>query len=60
MMITITLEGSSWREILDEIAIIQKAAGCPRIEAKAEDARRLLEDGVAVTPLPFMPPRKTN
>lgn len=29
-------------------------------EAKAEEARALLEDGIAVTPLPFMPARKTN
>lgn len=29
-------------------------------EAKAEEARRLLEDGIPVAPLPFLPPRKTN
>lgn len=29
-------------------------------EAKIEDARSLIEDGVAVTPLPFIPRRKTN
>lgn len=29
-------------------------------EARAEEARALLEDGIAVTPLPFMPSRKTN
>lgn len=29
-------------------------------EAKAEDARALLEDGVPVAPLPFIPQRKTN
>lgn len=29
-------------------------------EAKGEDARKLLEDGVQVAPLPFMPSRKTN
>ncbi|MDO9526932.1 MAG: DUF1178 family protein, partial [Gemmobacter sp.] len=29
-------------------------------EAKMEDARKLLEDGVPVAPLPFMPARKTN
>lgn len=29
-------------------------------EAKLEDARALLEDGIPVTPLPFLPPRKTN
>lgn len=29
-------------------------------EAKPEEAKALLEDGIAVTPLPFMPPRKTN
>lgn len=29
-------------------------------EARAEEARRLLEDGVPVTPLPFIPPRKAN
>lgn len=29
-------------------------------EARLEDARRLLEDGVPVAPLPFMPARKTN
>lgn len=29
-------------------------------EAKAEDARALIEEGVPVAPLPFMPNRKTN
>lgn len=29
-------------------------------EAKAEEARSLIEDGVPVAPLPFMPNRKTN
>ncbi len=29
-------------------------------EARAEDARKLLADGVPVLPLPFMPKRKTN
>jgi hypothetical protein len=29
-------------------------------EAKPEEARQLIEDGVPVTPLPFMPTRKTN
>ncbi|PZQ97193.1 MAG: DUF1178 domain-containing protein [Cereibacter sphaeroides] len=29
-------------------------------EAKPEDARALIEDGVRVAPLPFMPPRKVN
>lgn len=29
-------------------------------EAKLEDARKLLEDGVPVIPLPFLPSRKTN
>ncbi len=29
-------------------------------EAKPDDARRLIEDGVPVAPLPFIPPRKTN
>ena len=29
-------------------------------EAKPEDARALLEDGVPVAPLPFLPPRKAN
>lgn len=29
-------------------------------EAKPEDARRLLEDGVPVAPLPFVPRRATN
>lgn len=29
-------------------------------EARAEDARRLLEDGVPVAPLPFLPARKAN
>lgn len=29
-------------------------------EARAEDARKLIEDGVPVAPLPFMPRRKTN
>lgn len=29
-------------------------------EARAEDARKLIEDGVPVAPLPFMPARRTN
>lgn len=29
-------------------------------EAKLEDARKLLEDGIPVAPLPFIPQRKTN
>lgn len=29
-------------------------------EARAEEARRLIEDGVPVAPLPFMPGRRTN
>jgi hypothetical protein len=29
-------------------------------EARAEDARKLIEDGVPVAPLPFMPVRRTN
>ena len=29
-------------------------------EAKPEEARRLMEDGVPVMPLPFLPGRKTN
>lgn len=29
-------------------------------EAVLEDARQLLEDGVPVAPLPFMPTRKVN
>lgn len=29
-------------------------------EAKPDEARTLLEDGVPVAPLPFMPPRKAN
>lgn len=29
-------------------------------EAKAEDARKLVKDGVPVAPLPFIPTRKTN
>ncbi len=29
-------------------------------EARAEDAKRLIEDGVPVAPLPFLPARKTN
>lgn len=28
--------------------------------AKLEDAKKLIEDGVPVAPLPFMPKRKTN
>lgn len=39
-MITITLEGECWQDILDEMAIIQecarRASSAPRIEAKAE------------------------
>jgi len=29
-------------------------------EAKPEDAKKLIEDGVPVAPLPFLPKRKTN
>ncbi|WP_397543358.1 DUF1178 family protein [Roseovarius salis] len=29
-------------------------------EARAEEARKLIEEGVPVTPLPFLPGRKTN
>ena len=29
-------------------------------EAKPEEARKLIEDGVPVSPLPFVPARKTN
>lgn len=29
-------------------------------EAKPDEARKLIEDGVPVVPLPFMPARKTN
>jgi len=29
-------------------------------EARPDEARRLIEDGVPVAPLPFMPSRKTN
>ena len=29
-------------------------------EAKAEDASALIEDGVPVAPLPFLPRRQTN
>lgn len=29
-------------------------------EARADEARKLIEDGVPVAPLPFMPRRKTN
>ena len=29
-------------------------------EAKPDEARALIEDGVPVAPLPFMPPRKAN
>jgi hypothetical protein len=29
-------------------------------EARADDAKRLLEDGIPVAPLPFLPRRKTN
>ena len=29
-------------------------------EAKPEDARQLIEDGVKVSPLPFIPARKVN
>ena len=29
-------------------------------EAKLEDAKKLIEDGVPVAPLPFLPARKTN
>ena len=37
-MITITLEGESWQDILDEMTIIQNAARASRIDAKPEDA----------------------
>lgn len=29
-------------------------------EAKTDDARKLIEDGIPVTPLPFIPGRKSN
>ncbi|HAW47084.1 MAG TPA: DUF1178 domain-containing protein, partial [Roseovarius sp.] len=29
-------------------------------EARPEEARRLIEDGIPVAPLPFSPRRKTN
>ena len=29
-------------------------------EAKAEDAKKLIEDGIPVAPLPFVPTRKQN
>jgi hypothetical protein len=29
-------------------------------EARPEEARKLIEEGVPVAPLPFIPPRKTN
>ena len=29
-------------------------------EARPEDARKMLEDGLPVAPLPFLPPRKVN
>ena len=29
-------------------------------EARLDEARKLIEDGVPVLPLPFMPNRKTN
>ena len=29
-------------------------------EAKLDDAKKLIEDGIPVAPLPFMPKRKTN
>lgn len=29
-------------------------------EARADEARKLLEDGVPVAPLPFVPPRRVN
>lgn len=29
-------------------------------EAKLDEAKALIEDGIPVTPLPFLPPRKTN
>jgi hypothetical protein len=29
-------------------------------EARPEEARRLIEDGVPVAPLPFLPQRRTN
>ena len=37
-MITITLEGECWQDILVEMDIIQKAARAARIEAKPERA----------------------
>ena len=29
-------------------------------EAKSDEAKKLIEDGVPVAPLPFIPQRKTN
>jgi len=37
-MITITLEGNTWEEIMQEMSIIQEAARASRIEAKTEQA----------------------
>lgn len=36
MMITITLEGNSWREILREMSIIEASVRASRIEAKPD------------------------
>jgi len=29
-------------------------------EAKADDAKKLIDDGIPVMPLPFLPAKKTN
>ncbi|KFE35602.1 DUF1178 family protein [Thioclava atlantica] len=38
----------------------EKPARAIHGEAKLDEARAMIEDGIAVTPLPFLPKRKTN
>ncbi|WP_338550627.1 DUF1178 family protein [Roseovarius phycicola] len=47
---------SQARDIHDGLAPNRAIHG----EAKPEEARKLIEDGVPVSPLPFIPNRKTN
>lgn len=51
------------RDFVDEARAMhagEKPERAIRGEARPDEARALLEEGIAVTPLPFLPPRKTN
>lgn len=51
------------RDFVDEARAMhagEKPERAIRGEARPDEARALLEEGIAVTPLPFLPSRKTN